>query len=69
MHFTPSFYSMGRPPRKRPWPTVISDFINDLPNATALLAWLFADDTALGLFAKTLPELETKFNVEVSLNK
>ena len=46
-------------------PLLFLIFINDLPNATILLAWLFADDTALGLSAKSFTELETKLNIEV----
>ena len=47
-------------------PILFLIFINDLPNACKLLAWLFADDTALGLSAKSLKDLEIKFNYEVA---
>ena len=40
--------------------------INDLPNASKLSSWLFADDTALAMSSKNLHDLETKFNYEVN---
>jgi len=45
-------------------PLLFLIFINDLPNASKLFSWLFADDTALGLSAKSFPDLEIQFNME-----
>ena len=47
-------------------PLLFLIFINDLPNASKLLAWLFADDTALSLSSKSLKDLEIRFNQELS---
>ena len=41
-------------------------FINDLPGASNLLSWLFADDTALALSSDNLHDLEIEFNYEVN---
>ena len=40
-------------------PLLFLIFINDLPNASELCSWLFADDTALALSAKNISHLET----------
>ena len=47
-------------------PLLFLIFINDLPKASKLLAWLFADDTALALSSKNIKELETNFNIELN---
>ena len=46
-------------------PLLFLIYINDLPNASELSSWLFADDTALAMSAKNINELETRFNREV----
>jgi len=47
-------------------PLLFLIFINDLPNASKLLAWLFADDTALAMSSKTYQGLEKTLNLELS---
>ena len=47
-------------------PLLFLIFINDLPNASDLTSWLFADDTALALASKDIKDLETRFNHEVN---
>ena len=47
-------------------PLLFLIYINDLPNASELCSWLFADDTALALSAKTISELKSRFNCEVN---
>ena len=47
-------------------PLLFLIFINDLPNASALLSWLFADDTALALSSDNIHELQERFNCEVN---
>ena len=46
-------------------PLLFLIFINDLPNASDLISWLFADDTALALSSDNIQELENRFNCEV----
>ena len=41
-------------------------YINDLPNATELLTYLFADDTSGFLIGKNLHELVPKMNIEIN---
>ena len=47
-------------------PLLFLIFINDLPNASKLLAWLFADDTALAMSSKTYQNLEKTLNFELN---
>ena len=47
-------------------PLLFLIYINDLPNASELNSWLFADDTALAMSAKNFQELDIKFNKEMS---
>ena len=47
-------------------PLLFLIFINDLPNASDLISWLFADDTALALSSSNIQELEIRFNYEVN---
>ena len=54
---------MGSPPRKCTWTTSFS--INDIPNASDLSTWLFADDTALVESADNLALLQSKMNDQV----
>ena len=42
-------------------------FINDIPHASDLGTWLFADDTSLVLSASSLSELQTLMNHQVDL--
>ena len=46
-------------------PLLFLIFINDIPYASDLLTWLFADDTALVASASSLPLLRAKINSEV----
>ena len=46
-------------------PLLFLIFINDIPHASDLLTWLFADDTALVLSANSLPLLQAKMNYQV----
>ena len=46
-------------------PPLFLIFINDLPNASELSSWLFADDTALALSSANIQDLEIRFNQEV----
>ena len=46
-------------------PLLFLIFINDIPYASELLTWLFADDTALVASASSLPLLSAKINSEV----
>ena len=46
-------------------PLLFLVYINDLPNASNLSSWLFADDTALALSSENFHDLEIKFNVEI----
>ena len=46
-------------------PLLFLIYINDLPNVSDLMSWLFADDTALALSADNFQDLETKLNNEV----
>ena len=41
-------------------------FINDLPMSSEMNAWLFADDSAMGLSSSSFNELESRFNHEVN---
>ena len=47
-------------------PLLFLIFINDLPSASALCSWLFADDTALAMSSSSIHELQAKFNCEVN---
>ena len=47
-------------------PLLFLIFINDLPNASELFSWLFADDTALALSSDNIHDLEERFNCEVN---
>ena len=47
-------------------PLLFLIFINDLPGASDLMSWLFADDTALAVSSDNFQDLETRFNYEVS---
>ena len=46
-------------------PLLFLIFINDLPSASDLCPWLFADDTALALSSDSIRDLENRFNCEV----
>ena len=46
-------------------PLLFLIFINDIPHASDLGTWLFADDTALVTSARSLSVLENKMNSEV----
>ena len=46
-------------------PLLFLIFINDIPHASDLGTWLFADDTALVSSASSLPLLQNKMNHEV----
>ena len=46
-------------------PLLFLIFVNDIPHASDLGTWLFADDTALVTSANSLPLLQTKMNHEV----
>ena len=46
-------------------PLLFLIFINDLPGASDLFSWLFADDTALALSSDNIQDLEIRFNCEV----
>ena len=46
-------------------PLLFLIFINDIPHASELGTWLFADDTALVLAASNLVLLQEKMNIEV----
>ena len=48
-------------------PLLFLIYINDLPNATELLLSLFADDTTLQASGKTIEEVESKINNELSV--
>ena len=45
-------------------PILFLCYINDLPNATELLTFLFADDTSGLIIGKNLQELVQKMNIE-----
>ena len=47
-------------------PLLFLIFINDLPSASALCSWLFADDTALAMSSSNIHELQARFNCEVN---
>ena len=47
-------------------PLLFLIFINDIPCASELLTWLFADDTALMLSAPNLQALQTDMNEQVA---
>ena len=47
-------------------PLLFLIFINDIPNASKLLTWLFADDTALMASATDLQLLKEIMNTEVA---
>ena len=47
-------------------PILFLCYINDLPNATELLTYLFADDTSGFLIGKNLHELVPKMNIEIN---
>ena len=49
-------------------PILFLCYINDLPNATELLTFLFADDTSGLIFGKNLQELIHKMNTEINKN-
>ena len=46
-------------------PLLFLIFINDIPRASDLGTWLFADDTALATFANSIQLLQSKMNNEV----
>ena len=46
-------------------PILFLCFINDLPNSSHLLSFLFADDTQGLAFGKNLPDLIAKVNLEL----
>ena len=47
-------------------PLLFLIFINDIPYASDLDTWLFADDTALVASASSIPLLETKMNLQIN---
>ena len=47
-------------------PILFLCYINDLPNATELLTFLFADDTSGLIIGKNLQELVQKMNIEIN---
>ena len=47
-------------------PLLFLIFINDLPGASDLNSWLFADDTALAMSSDNFHDLETGFNCQVN---
>ena len=47
-------------------PLLFLIFINDLPGASDLNSWLFADDTALAMSSGNFHDLETGFNYQVN---
>jgi len=46
-------------------PLLFLIFINDIPHASDLDTWLFADDTALVASASSIPLLQTKMNHQI----
>ena len=47
-------------------PLLFLIFINDLPGASDLNSWLFADDTAVAVSSDNFRDLEVRFNCEVN---
>ena len=47
-------------------PILFLCYINDLPNATELLTFLFADDTSGLIYGDNLKELVAKMNTEIN---